>query len=1055
MLVLLLLVGLVGAGEPSLNGQSSPGLNSVGDTIDLVMPGARPKVDDSYICSGFDVPLMTGTNDSVYVTGFMPDADANRAHHMLLYSCSEPLEHPGKTYDCLHHTLCKGMSSIMFAWAKNAPPTVLPKDVAFKINPEQTRYLVLQVHYVHPIEEADHTTLSLSYSTEPTRFQAGILLMVDGGVVIPPNTEKTHADINCKLPSKVPLHFFSFRTHAHSLGAVISGYVYNEERNEYREIAKGNPQWPQAFYPMKQLQTVKTEEILAARCTYDSRGRDTETHIGATSGDEMCNLYMMFFVEPGTAGDFLVCSGQQAGNAITRGLPTGNDIPPPKNEVWEQKAKDSSVQTEVKQINYAALFKEELENGSSNKKGGVEDDDHTNLMVADYNLTMPGAQPGQADEYLCTSLKLSNLAPNKKLWIIKFAALTTGNRAHHMILSKCRAPLESEGKIYDCRHHRSCNDQSKILFAWAKHAEPTELPALVGFTVEQQDHLVLQVHYAEPLTEPDYSGMSLRFTSTEPKFTAGIFLLGVNQLQIPGNTDTTHGDANCQVNAKNPLHIFAYRAHAHSYGSVITGYRYSAGENKWSLLAKGNPQWPQAFYPLEKEKIVNPGEILAARCSYNTTGHNSPVYIGPTGADEMCNLYLMYYSYSKTDDFKICFEEQNPSLSSKLPQGNDVPLPRNPALEHRAHGIATAPPSPPVVGRGGKALPGSDYSVVPDWPSTQTATSLGQLSGVALDIYGNAVVFHRGDRTWNGNTFNQDNTYGMDRTKPIPFNTVITINSTGYTINSWGRDLFFLPHMITVDSENSIWLTDVALHQVFKFPPYGGGDGKPLITLGTRFEPGADDSHYCKPTSVAVSKDTRTFFVADGYCNSRIIKYSVTTTGDGKHAVSKVKEWGKGAGPFSIGRGPFDFNVPHGLALAEDRQEVCVADRENGRVQCFNTETGEFTRSIKPKEFGSRIFSVAYANGKLHAVSGPDFNPFGVKPTGYIVDMETGNVDGTWQVTGGLQNPHDVAVSPDGGTIYVVELSPFVVWKLTNGGPYTAPAPAPSLIQSLLGLLGR
>ena len=27
----------------------------------------------------------------------------------------------------------------------------------------------------------------------------------------------------------------------------------------------------------------------------------------------------------------------------------------------------------------------------------------------------------------------------------------------------------------------------------------------------------------------------------------GIFLLGVNQLEIPGNTDTTHGDANCQV----------------------------------------------------------------------------------------------------------------------------------------------------------------------------------------------------------------------------------------------------------------------------------------------------------------------------------------------------------------------------------------------------------------------------------------------------------------------------------------------------------------------------
>jgi hypothetical protein len=38
-----------------------------------------------------------------------------------------------------------GGSSIMFAWAKNAPPTVLPKDVGFKIDTTQRKYLVLQV----------------------------------------------------------------------------------------------------------------------------------------------------------------------------------------------------------------------------------------------------------------------------------------------------------------------------------------------------------------------------------------------------------------------------------------------------------------------------------------------------------------------------------------------------------------------------------------------------------------------------------------------------------------------------------------------------------------------------------------------------------------------------------------------------------------------------------------------------------------------------------------------------------------------------------------------
>ena len=33
----------------------------------------------------------------------------------------------------------------MFAWAKNAPPTVLPKGVGFKIDTTKRRYLVLQV----------------------------------------------------------------------------------------------------------------------------------------------------------------------------------------------------------------------------------------------------------------------------------------------------------------------------------------------------------------------------------------------------------------------------------------------------------------------------------------------------------------------------------------------------------------------------------------------------------------------------------------------------------------------------------------------------------------------------------------------------------------------------------------------------------------------------------------------------------------------------------------------------------------------------------------------
>jgi len=41
---------------------------------------------------------------------------------------------------------------IIYAWAKNAPPTILPTDTGFRIGPESNiSYLVLQVHYAHPL----------------------------------------------------------------------------------------------------------------------------------------------------------------------------------------------------------------------------------------------------------------------------------------------------------------------------------------------------------------------------------------------------------------------------------------------------------------------------------------------------------------------------------------------------------------------------------------------------------------------------------------------------------------------------------------------------------------------------------------------------------------------------------------------------------------------------------------------------------------------------------------------------------------------------------------
>lgn len=62
---------------------------------------------------------------------------------------------------------------------------------------------------------------------------------------------------------------------------------------------------------------------------------------------------------------------------------------------------------------------------------------------------------------------------------------------------------------------------------------------------------------------------------------------------------------------------------------------------------------------------------------------------------------------------------------------------------------------------------------------------------------------------------------------------------------------------------------------------------------------------------------------------------------------------------------PGQFNIPHGMTLVEDKQWLCVADRENGRIQCFDLD-GNFQRQYHPKEFGSRLFAVEFC--PLHGI---------------------------------------------------------------------------------------
>jgi peptidylamidoglycolate lyase len=286
------------------------------------------------------------------------------------------------------------------------------------------------------------------------------------------------------------------------------------------------------------------------------------------------------------------------------------------------------------------------------------------------------------------------------------------------------------------------------------------------------------------------------------------------------------------------------------------------------------------------------------------------------------------------------------------------------------------------------------HEVVPEWPQLPKEHVLGLCAGVGVDAQNRVFVFHRSGRKWS-NPF---------PTEPISKPTISVIDGTsGRLLNSWGTGMFIMPHGLTVDHEGNLWLTDVGLHQVFKFTP----EGKLLLTLGERAKTGNDPAHFNLPTDVAVLRDG-SFYVSDGYKNTRVMKFSA----DGRFEF----EWG------TKGKGNGEFNLPHGIALdAEGRVIVC--DRENERLQLFDAK-GQFMEVWESPLIGKPYAVATDPKGFIFAIDGgsPSLKPAergkAVKLNAKGLVVETFGSFGSGP--GQFQLGHDIAIGPD-GAVYVAE----------------------------------
>jgi DNA-binding beta-propeller fold protein YncE len=192
------------------------------------------------------------------------------------------------------------------------------------------------------------------------------------------------------------------------------------------------------------------------------------------------------------------------------------------------------------------------------------------------------------------------------------------------------------------------------------------------------------------------------------------------------------------------------------------------------------------------------------------------------------------------------------------------------------------------------------YRELEDWAKLPEGWAFVDAVDVAVDSQDRVYVFNRGEHP------------------------VIVFERDGSFITSWGEGLFARAHGLTVAPDETLYCVDDRNHAIYRCTL----DGEVLATIGNPGRPASPHSGapFNQPTKLAVDPRSGDLYIADGYGNARVHKFSP----EGQLLFS----WGE------YGTDPGQFNLVHSVCV-DDSGNVYVADRENHRVQVFD-ERGSY-----------------------------------------------------------------------------------------------------------------
>jgi hypothetical protein len=301
-----------------------------------------------------------------------------------------------------------------------------------------------------------------------------------------------------------------------------------------------------------------------------------------------------------------------------------------------------------------------------------------NTTVVRQNPT-PFTVGGNNDSFVCMVVDPGH---TQDVWVTGVQIIADNSEVVHHVLtyidteSASDALVDADGK-FTCPGGFVSLDGATQISTWVPGGVPTEAPPDVGFAMPLGSKVIMAYHYHPTGSgdEIDQSSVALRWTEEEPETKAFMGVIGaifndngidpgpndpggVPVFSIPANVSGHTESISYQLpDILPPIPIFTMGTHMHYVGVDMKIWIERDGEEQcWIQTPRWDFGWQRLYdvdAPLDEMPVVQGGDIIKLRCTYDNTLNNPfladvlaqqgldapiPVGVGEQSLEEMCAM---------------------------------------------------------------------------------------------------------------------------------------------------------------------------------------------------------------------------------------------------------------------------------------------------------------------------------------------------------------------------------------------------------------------------------